>query len=42
MNKANKLYQKYKNNKLPKNIKDRYCNYLLLEEACLKYNSILV
>lgn len=39
MNKANMLYQKYKSNKLPKNIKDRCCK---LDEACLKYNSILV
>ncbi len=42
MNKANKLYQKYKDNKLPKNIKDRCCNYLLLEESCLKYNTMPV
>lgn len=41
-NKANKLYQKYKENKLHKNIKDRCCNYLVLEEACLKYNAIPV
>lgn len=32
------LYNLYINNKLPKNVKDRCCNYLLLEAKCNKYN----
>lgn len=32
------LYTKYKNNKLPFNIKERCCNFILLEEKCKKYN----
>lgn len=37
-NKSYKLYNLYKANKLPSNIKDRCCNYILLEEVCNKYN----
>ncbi len=37
-NKSYKLYNLYKANKLPPNIKDRCCNYILLEEVCNKYN----
>ena len=33
------LYNLYINDKLPKNVKDRCCNYLLLEEKCVEYNS---
>ena len=32
-----KLYQKYKENKLSENIKNRCCNFPLLEEASLEY-----
>ena len=38
--KAFKLYEMYKNNKLPERIKTRCCNFLLLEEKCREYNSI--
>ena len=31
------LYNLYKNNKLPKNVRDRCCNFLLLEEKCKEY-----
>ena len=37
-NKSYKLYNLYKANKLPFNIKERCCNYVLLEEVCNKYN----
>lgn len=37
--KAIKLYNLYINNRLPKNVKDRCCNYPLLEEKCNEYNS---
>ena len=33
------LYNLYINDKLPRNVKDRCCNYLLLEEKCVEYNS---
>ena len=36
------LHKKYINHKLPVNIENRCCNYPLLEEACFKYNSVLV
>lgn len=36
--KSSKLYQLYINNKLPNNIKDRCCNFKLLEEKCALYN----
>ena len=37
--KAIKLYNLYINNRLPTNVKDRCCNYPLLEEKCNEYNS---
>jgi protein AbiQ len=37
--KAIKLYDKYKNDTLPKGIKDRCCNFILLEEKCREYNN---
>lgn len=37
-NNSKKLYNKYVGNRLTKNIKDRCCNYLLLEEKCIEYN----
>ena len=36
--KALKLYEKYKTDKLPEQIKTRCCNFLLLEEKCKEYN----
>ena len=39
INKSRKLYNLYINNRLPRNIKDRCCNYPLLEEKCNEYNS---
>ena len=33
------LYNLYINDKLPKNVKDRCCNYPLLEEKCAIYNN---
>lgn len=36
-NKSFKLYQLYNNGRLPANIKDRCCNFKLLEEKCLEY-----
>lgn len=36
---AKKLYNDFTNDKLPKNIKDRCCNFILLEEKCREYNS---
>jgi len=35
--KSKLLYSLYKQDKLPKNLKDRCCNYPLLEEKCEKY-----
>ncbi len=35
-----KLYMKYKNNKLSANIKNRCCNYLLLESKSIEYNKV--
>ncbi len=35
--KAIKLYDKYKNNKLPERVKERCCNFILLEEKCHNY-----
>lgn len=37
-NKAHKLYYCYNKGELPKNIKDRCCNFKLLEEKCIVYN----
>ena len=36
--KSELLYNLYKNNKLPKNVRDRCCNFVLLEEKCKNYN----
>lgn len=36
--KSRLLYNLYKNNNLPSNVKDRCCNYLLLEQICINYN----
>ncbi len=36
--KSKLLYNLYKNNKLPKNVRDRCCNFQLLEEKCKEYN----
>ena len=36
-NKSYKLYQLYNNGKIPDNIKNRCCNFKLLEEKCKKY-----
>ncbi|MBQ8891783.1 MAG: type III toxin-antitoxin system ToxN/AbiQ family toxin [Bacilli bacterium] len=32
------LYNLYKENKLPLNVKNRCCNFMLLEEKCMEYN----
>ena len=37
-NKSFKLYNMYNSGKLPINIKNRCCNFKLLEEKCLEYN----
>lgn len=37
--KSKLLYNLYKSNKLPKNVKDRCCNFPLLEEKCREYNN---
>ncbi len=36
-NKSFKLYQLYNSGRLPENIKERCCNFKLLEEKCLQY-----
>lgn len=36
--KSKLLYNLYKNNKLPKTVMDRCCNFQLLEEKCRDYN----
>lgn len=36
--KSKLLYNLYKNNKLPNNVKERCCNFSLLEEKCIKYS----
>ncbi|MCI9040146.1 MAG: type III toxin-antitoxin system ToxN/AbiQ family toxin [Clostridia bacterium] len=38
-NKSFKLYTLYNNEKLPLKIKERCCNFKLLEEKCVEYNS---
>ena len=38
-NKSLKLYQLYNNGKLPQNIKSRCCNFKLLEQKCVEYNT---
>lgn len=35
--KSRLLYKLYKDNKLPQNVKDRCCNFPLLEEKCKEY-----
>jgi len=37
--KAIRLYNSYKKGILPNRIKDRCCNFILLEEKCKEYNS---
>ena len=37
-NKSFRLYELYNNEKLPQNIKQRCCNFKLLEEKCMEYN----
>ena len=39
-NNSEEIYHRYTNNRLPRNIKDRCCNFPLLEEKCMEYNSI--
>lgn len=36
--KSKLLYNLYKNNKLPKNVKSRCADFILLEEKCAEYN----
>ena len=36
--KSKLLYKLYKENKLPKNIRERCCNFILLEQKCKEYN----
>ena len=38
INKSKLLYDLYTKNKLPQNVKDRCCNFILLEEKCKEYN----
>ncbi len=38
--KSELLYNLYKNDKLPKNVKSRCCNFMLLEEKCREYNTV--
>lgn len=40
-NKANNLYKLYISKKLASNIRNRCCNYLLLEEKCDLYNNVV-
>ena len=40
--KSTLLYNLYIENKLPINVKNRCCNFLLLETKCSEYNGILV
>jgi len=37
--KSQLLYNKYNDNTLLKNVRDRCCNFKLLEEKCLEYNN---
>ncbi|MBP3635785.1 MAG: type III toxin-antitoxin system ToxN/AbiQ family toxin [Bacilli bacterium] len=41
-NKSQKLYNLYKGNKLSNNIRKRCCDFILLEEKCIEYNSKIV
>ena len=36
--KSSNLYKKYVNNLLPINVRNRCCNFILLEEKCREYN----
>lgn len=38
MKKSSNLYKKYVNNLLPINVRNRCCNFILLEEKCRDYN----
>lgn len=38
--KSKLLYNLYKNDKLPKNVKNRCCNFILLEEKCQNYKDV--
>ena len=38
--KSKLLYSLYKNNKLPKNVRDRCCNFPLLEEKCRNFSDV--
>jgi len=40
LDRANLLYYLYKNNRLPDNVRNRCCNFMLLEEKCNEYNKI--
>ena len=40
--KSRLLYNLYKNNKLPNNVRNRCCNFPLLEEKCNEYNRDIV
>lgn len=40
--KSSKLYKLYTNDMLSRNIKDRCCNFKLLEEKCNQYNEVFV
>lgn len=40
--KAEKLYELYNDNKLPKTLKLRCCDFKLLEEKCIEYNEVNV
>ncbi len=38
--KSKLLYELYQKNKLPNNVKDRCCNYILLEAKCKEFSKI--
>ena len=40
--KSKLLYDLYKNNKLPQNLKNRCCNFPLLEEKSKEYNKVII
>lgn len=42
LNKSRLLYKLYKDDKLPKNVKDRCCNFPLLEKKCKDYNQHII
>ena len=39
--KSRLLYKLYRENKLPDNVKNRCCNFMLLENKCLEYNKLV-